>query len=267
MPKAPRKVAFGSLTPHQDGLSLSTETQPTSAPVDQLDKLRFRDFLRSECGQESPGSSELTSLLQDMNLATDGGFLNLAGLLLFARCPELIAPRAIVNAVRFCDNIAYNESAADTKTFTGPLCEVFGDALTFIMRYLHKIQAGRGVNTPGLPEVPKNVFVELSVNALVHRDYSIDRPIRLSIFENRIEIISPGSLPSNLTVKKIKAGNSNIRNPILASCAARGLLPHHGLGSGINRALKDWPDIEFLNDRKGASFTAIIRRVDINRMR
>ena len=259
MPKTLRKVPLGRL-------SLSTETQPTSAPVNQLDKLRFQDFLRSECGQESPGVPELSLLLQSMNLATDDGFLNLAGLLLFAQCPELAAPHAIVNAERFCDNTAYSESATDTRTFIGPLCSVFHDALSFVMGYLHKVQAGRGVNMPGVPEVPKSVFVEILVNALVHRDYSIDRPIRLSIFENRIEIASPGSLPRNLTVKKIKAGSSSIRNPILASCATKGLLPYHGLGSGINRVLKDWPDIEFLNDRKGASFTAIIRRVDINRM-
>lgn len=239
-----------------------TEVQPTSAPVDQLDKLRFQDFLLNVCGQESPGSPELALLLQNMNLATDDGFLNLAGLLLFAQCPELVAPHAIVNAVRFCDNIAYSESATDIRTFTGSLCSVFHDALAFIMGYLHKVQAGRGVNMPGLPEIPESVFVEILVNALVHRDYSIDRPIRLSIFENRIEITSPGSLPCNLTVKNIKAGTSGIRNPMLTSCAAKGLLPYHGLGSGISRALKNWPDIEFLNDRKKDSFTAIIRRVD-----
>jgi ATP-dependent DNA helicase RecG len=56
-------------------------------------------------------------------------------------------------------------------------------------------------------------------------------------------IISPGHLPNHLTVEKIRAGNSNIRNPILASFVAKGLLPYHGIGSGIKRALADWPDI------------------------
>lgn len=122
------------------------------------------------------------------------------------------------------------------------------------------MQAGRGVNAPGLPEIPEPVFEELLVNALVHRDYLVSAPIRLFIFDNRIEIISPGHLPNNLTVEKIRAGNSNIRNPILLSYVAKGLLPYHGLGSGIKRALEDWQDIDFTDDREGCLFTATVHR-------
>jgi len=80
------------------------------------------------------------------------------------------------------------------------------------------------------------------------------------IFDNRIEIISPGTLPNNLTVEKIRNGNSNIRNPVLVSFIAKGLLPYRGLGSGIKRALEDWPDIDFIDDREGGLFTATIHR-------
>jgi len=63
-------------------------------------------------------------------------------------------------------------------------------------------------------------------------------------------------------VAKIRAGNSNIRNPILVSYIARGLLPYRGLGSGIKRALEDWPDIDFTDDREGCLFTATVHRKD-----
>jgi ATP-dependent DNA helicase RecG len=56
---------------------------------------------------------------------------------------------------------------------------VFNDVFAFVMRNLHKIQAGRGVNTPGTPEIPEAVFEELLANALVHRDYLVSAPIRL----------------------------------------------------------------------------------------
>lgn len=118
-----------------------------------------------------------------------------------------------------------------------------------MLRNLQKVQAGQGVNSSGIPEIPPVVFEELLVNALIHRDYMISAPIKLFIFENRIEIISPGHLPNNLTVKKILAGNSNIRNPILGSFVAKGLMPYKGLGSGIKRALESWPEIEFIDDR------------------
>jgi len=127
------------------------------------------------------------------------------------------------------------------------------------MRNLHKIQAGRGVNASGLPEIPETVFEELLVNALAHRDYLISAPVRLFIYDNRIEIISPGHLPNNLTVEKIRTGNSNIRNPILVSYIAKGILPYHGLGSGIQRALDKWPDIDFADDHDGCLFTATVR--------
>lgn len=58
------------------------------------------------------------------------------------------------------------------------------------------------MNAPGQPEISESVFEELLVNALVHRDYLVSAPIRLFIFDNRIEIISPGHLPNNLTVEK-----------------------------------------------------------------
>jgi len=58
-------------------------------------------------------------------------------------------------------------------------------------------------------------------------------------------------LPNNLTVKKIRSGISNTRNPILVSYVAKGLLPYKGLGSGIKRVLEEWPDIIFEVDREG----------------
>jgi len=83
----------------------------------------------------------------------------------------------------------------------------------------------------------------------------------IPVDDNRIEIISPGSLPNNLTVEKIRTGNSNIRNPILASFVAKKILPYRGLGSGIRRALEAWPDIDFVDDRDGDTFIASVQRI------
>jgi len=67
-------------------------------------------------------------------------------------------------------------------------------------------------------------------------------------------------LPNNLTVEKIRLGNSIIRNPILVSYAAKGMLPYRGLGSGIKRALEAWPEIDFVDDRDGCLFTATVHQ-------
>ena len=55
------------------------------------------------------------------------------------------------------------------------------------------------------------------------------------------------------------------RNPILVSYVAKGLLPYHGLGSGIPRALEDWPRIEFTDDRDACLFTATVHRSEATR--
>ena len=234
---------------------------PTRAGVDKLDRLRFRDFLRDTYNQPYPDSpEELLTLLQNMNLAADDGMLNLAGVLLFAEKPEWIKPQFIIKAIRYPGNAIHVSEYLDTEDFSGTFPELFEGAMAFIMRNLRKVQAGKGVNAPGVPEIPLVVFEELLVNALVHRDYLVSAPIRLFIFDNRIEIISPGHLPNNLTVEKIRTGNSNIRNPILASYVAKGLLPYRGLGSGIKRALEDWPEIDFADDRDGCLFTATVHR-------
>jgi len=118
-----------------------------------------------------------------------------------------------------------------------------------------------------MPEIPQIVFEELLVNALIHRDYFISAAIRLFIFENRIEIISPGHLPNYLTITKIMAGNSNIRNPILASFAAKKLLPYRGLGSGLRRVMEEWDDVEFIDDRDGNIFKVIVYKKRDNYIR
>lgn len=84
-------------------------------------------------------------------------------------------------------------------------------------------------------------------------------PLR-GMFDDRVEIVSPGTLPNSLTVDKIRAGNSNLRNPILASFVAKGLLPYRGLGTGVPRALEEWPHIELRDDRDANLFVATVRR-------
>ncbi len=234
---------------------------PTKAGIDQLDRIRFRDFLKDIYGIDMPEHSEmLANLLQNMNLATENGVLNLAGVLLFGQHPEWIKPQFIIKGVCFPGNEISSSTYIDSEDFFGPLQKVFTDALAFVLRNLKKVQDNQNVNSIGKPEIPKLVFEELLVNALIHRDYFVSAVTRIFIFDNRIEIISPGHLSNNLTIEKIRAGNSNIRNPILASFAAKKIVPYRGLGSGIRRAIAEWKHIEFVDDRQGCTFTAIVRR-------
>ncbi|KPX91625.1 ATP-dependent DNA helicase RecG, partial [Pseudomonas amygdali pv. myricae] len=182
-----------------------------------------------------------------------------AGSLLFAKVPHYALPAFIIKAVAFVGNEIEDERYIDSRDITGKLADVFQQALGFIIANTRAVQGAQGFNSPGQAEIPRIVWEELVANALVHRDYFISAPVRVLVFMDRVEIISPGHLPNNLTIENIKAGNSNMRNPILASFAAK-LLPYRGLGSGLLRALRAWPQIELVDDRAGNLFKAIVVR-------
>ena len=123
---------------------------PTKATVEAIDKLRLRDFLRDVYQQSFPETERAQlQLLKNMNLATEDGLLNLAGLLLFGEQPERYNPQFVVKAVRYPGTGIDVAKYVDTEDFVGPLPKLFADAMAFILRNLHKLQAGRGVNAPG----------------------------------------------------------------------------------------------------------------------
>ena len=239
--------------------SVYADEVPTKVGVEALDRKYLSEFMLKTYGEPLPKTPiKLLKLLGNINLAM-GDKLNLAGLLLFGEKPQNYKPQFSIKAASFLGN-EITSSYMDSEDFEGSLSSMFKEALSFIRRHLKKIQGKKSVNSVGDPEIPYIVFEELLVNALTHRDYFISAPIRIFVFDNRIEIISPGALPNHLTVEKIRAGNSVQRNPILSSFIAKGLLPYRGLGSGIMRSLQDWPKITFVDDREGGLFKSIIER-------
>ena len=145
------------------------------------------------------------------------------------------------------------------QDFSGTLPAQYAEALAFIKRNLRRVQGDQGFNSPGILEVPEVALQELLVNALVHRDYFTSASIRILVFRDRIEIISPGHLPDSLSIDDIRHGKPNRRNPTLSEHAFR-LLPYRGMGSGIPRALEEWPQIELIDDLRGNQFTARVQR-------
>jgi len=241
------------------GLIHGDEIQANGLTVADLDVEYFRDFFKN-CFGESVEDQDvsLPIILENMNLMKQGT-LNVSGALLFAKNPSFRLPVFIVKAIAYAGNEIHEESYIDSQDFLGKISDTFHKSMSFVLGNIKHVQKERGINAPGQPEIPRIVFEELIANALIHRDYLVSAPIRVFIFQDRIEIISPGHLPNNLTIENIKRGNSNIRNPILASYATK-ILPYRGLGSGIIRALKAYAEIEFFDDREGNMFKVIIRR-------
>jgi ATP-dependent DNA helicase RecG len=227
--------------------------------VSDIDYVYFKAFFRKRFDKPlDENKTPLTRVFENLNLQKDGS-LNIGGALLFAQTPQYKLPAFVVKASAFNGTSIATDEYLDNRVIDGKIEDIFTQTVRFVVSNLHHVQGAQGVNSPGIPEIPKSAIEELVANALVHRDYFISAPVRVFIFRDRVEIISPGHLPNSLTIENIKSGVSNIRNPVLASFAYH-LIPYHGIGSGIIRALIKYPDIDFIDDRESNTFTVIMKR-------
>ncbi|MDI1244135.1 MAG: putative DNA binding domain-containing protein [Rhodoferax sp.] len=241
------------------GLVHADELPVGHCQLDDLDQVEFSRYFERRYGK--PVSSvgiPFEQLLQNLNLARPGA-PNLTGMLLFGKAPSNQLPAFVVKAVAFPGTVLHDTQYLDSEDIDGTLPQQYQRCIAFIKRNLHHVQGKQSFNSPGQLEIPAEVFEEVLVNALVHRDYFISAPIRLMIFADRVELISPGHLPNHLDTEKIRYGLSNLRNPALASHAFH-MLPYRGLGSGIPRAVAAWPKLEFIDDRQGNQFKVIVKR-------
>ncbi len=235
-------------------------------PVDgttsgDIDLEHFGAFFKNLYGESLDETGiPLGQLLNNLALTRDVQ-LNLAGLLLFGRNPQRHRPAFVIKAVSFVGNDPAGDKYRDSQDIGGCLSEMYKETISFLTRNLRRIQDGKGFNTEGDLEVPSAALEELVVNMLLHRDYFISAPWRVMLFDNRIELISPGALPNNISVENIRNGVSVIRNPLIASFATKGNeLPYRGIGTGILRALVAVPALELESDQERNLFIARIPR-------
>ncbi|WML88596.1 RNA-binding domain-containing protein [Thiothrix subterranea] len=204
------------------------------------------------------GDLQLVTVLENLELVKQG-HLTLAGNLLFGKVPQKYTPSFYIDCVHFNgDDVGVEDFIAKGRV-KGSLKAQYDGAMHFIRNNLRRIRLDEGFNAQTRLEIDERIFSELLVNALVHRDYYIQSSIKVFIFDDRVEIISPGKLVNSLTVDKIKAGLAIHRNPILNSVGT-GVLPYSGYGSGIKRVIKLNRAVMFVDDRNKEEFRCVIPR-------
>lgn len=176
-----------------------------------------------------------------------------AGILLCSRTPERWLPNACITATRYrgADRAS---GQVDAQTIGGPLHRQIADAVAFAVRNM-QVAAHKDPARIDLPQYSERAIFEAVVNAVAHRDYSMrGSRIRLSMFSDRLEIQSPGTLPNSLTVDNI-ADRQAARNEVLTSMLGR-MAVGETRGSGERRYFMERrgdgvPVI--LNETRGAS--------------
>jgi ATP-dependent DNA helicase RecG len=201
---------IGELERQRQNISFDEQTlyDKTEAHLD-IERLT-KDFQRLSGRELTPPD------LLNLRIIREEGkqrFVTVGGMMLAGR--ENLPEYARVKCARFKGT----EMAEfiDQKEFNGLLYEQAEEAMKFAMTHIAKSGKIEGLQRIDRYEVPLEAIREAIVNAIVHRDYSISgADIKFAIFDDRIEITSPGCLPRSLEIEDIMAGRSEIRNKVIA---------------------------------------------------
>jgi ATP-dependent DNA helicase RecG len=216
------------------------ETLVLRASLGDLDINSFESFV-NRVYQESPGQlqADTTLLLRNLGLVKnlDGKpYPTIASLLFFGRNPQQFIPHAYITLARIPGS-SLAAPPSDAKSVDGVLPVMLEDTARFLRIHLQTAHQIRGFEPENRPEIPEEVLRELLVNSLAHRDYTVTAPIRVFVYDDRVEIRTPGGLPNTVSIEAMKLGAAHVlRNPIIYTLFSRiGLVT--GIGSGVYRSI------------------------------
>jgi len=162
-------------------------------------------------------------------------------------------PHSMVKCARFKGKTM--DVFIDKKEYTGNIFSILENTQHFILNHINLGATINGLYRKEVYEIPEVAIREALVNAIIHRDYvNRGRDIKVGVYDDVVNIVSPGSLPNNITMEDIFSGRSESRNRVLANIFKElGFIEQWG--SGINRIMntcKEYglpaPKIEEQND-------------------
>lgn len=272
----------GSFAPDEAGVRDATVNDLDATTIKQFLGNRFERVLEKKgltgdafneasldmiCSAIAKGH-DCEKILRNLRFIRPDGTLTVAAMLLFGKYTQRWMPMMTAKCICFAGNSIGSKVFRDKVNdadMEGNLLHQYDTIMDFFTRNLHNVQVGEEFNSMGKLEIPYTSLVEFTVNSLVHRSLNIKAPVRIFIFDNRVEIHSPGALPNGLTIDDIKAGTSMPRNMFLFNNAIY-LLPYTGVGSGITRALDEDINVTFMNNDKAQEFVITVWRGESNQV-
>ena len=272
----------GSFAPDEAGVRDATVNDLDATTIKQFLGNRFERVLEKKgltgdafneasldmiCSAIAKGH-DCEKILRNLRFIRPDGSLTVAAMLLFGKYTQRWLPMMTAKCICFAGNSVGSKVFRDKvndANMEGNLLHQYDTIMDFFTRNLHNVQVGDEFNSMGKLEIPYTSLVEFTVNSLVHRSLNMKAPVRIFIFDNRVEIHSPGALPNGLTIDDIKAGTSMPRNMFLFNNAIY-LLPYTGVGSGITRALDEDINVTFMNNDKAQEFVITVWRGESNQV-
>lgn len=190
-------------------------------PVPQSSMSDISDKLMQKYTTRSDEPSEITLLKRNLLVREESGDVraSVAGLLLCCEHPELFLPNAFIEAVRYRGTKQDSNYQMDAQRIRGSLDQQINQGMAFLKRN-QTIMATKEPHRAEKPQFSERAVFEALVNAAAHRDYSIfGSKIRFFMFDNRLEIYSPGALPNTVTIDSIALRQAT-RNELITSLLA-----------------------------------------------
>lgn len=195
------------------GLHFETMLHYQSSRKD-LDEKKIRAFLSSRKNHHKVKYSDM--LLKAYHLIAEEHlkyFATNAGLLLFGRNPQHYFSEAMIICTHFRGTSGRDVVA--TVDCDGTLFDQFESAFAFLLSRLSRSFVIRGAKREETLEIPEEAIREALLNAIIHRNYRQASPMRVSIYDDRVEILSPGTFPGPLDATGLRSGLTFLRNPLI----------------------------------------------------
>lgn len=188
------------------------------AGIEDIDEEKVRWFLekaRFERRLEVSYDTSVIDALERLNLIKNNNLTN-AAILLFGKRPQKFFLQSKLRCARYKGTTPVD--FIDLRVIEGTIVDQVEDAEKFILSHIKKAAKIVGFKRLEVLEYPLNALREAIVNAICHRDYASSSDITIGIFDDRIEISNPGTLPEPLTPADLKHKHRSIpRNPLVAN--------------------------------------------------
>lgn len=258
--------------------SMRSEVQPVSGTsVADLDLRRLREYFASIRQQDAPDIDDAPAWIpllvntEFLERADGVAAATVGGLLLFGRNPNRFLPQAGIDAVAYRGREKDYDSL-ERLSIRGPMVRLGGQSgivenglLEAALHFMQRHASREGLNEHGhrvrMWDYPPEAVREAIVNALVHRDYLLSATtIELSLYSDRLELVSPDRLPNGIDAARMRAGCRAARNNLIKDTMRDyGYMEHMGMGipRKIIRGMREHNGTEpdLLADNEGERFT------------
>lgn len=221
--------------------SFEDQILTSGATEDISDAGELRRFL----SEYSPKSDPLEFALNQNLVDRKTWGPKVAGVLLFNDNPAAVMPRKCsVKVVRYetKEDDPERDHLKSTITLEGPLYPLIQQTVNTVTEVMSSVTVWTTTGLKTLQYPPEAIW-EIIVNAIIHRDYSISDDVQVRIFDNRIEVVSPGKLPGYISVENILSARYSRNSKIVRNLARYPDPPNKDLGEGLNTAfqkMKEW---------------------------